>query len=260
MVTQDPAAKKKIVKKTKKEMVDTMNPENVIFVMDSKNVVALSLDAKSDIATPIGALSYEDVFNEIKNSIPLETPILEENTLFYKRLNKGSSTYHYIFYQFNPQMRTIHYKHDKVVSKNYELSMPYIIFFTLIKEVQGQLVAVSEAARVFVSKKRISSTKDTLLLLPLGNLYGDGKICWGYNSIAWRPEEGPTTFGRRVAGMFFGSVFNDDLGIPFMPAELGSIQNWEVKSKDDPHFGITIPYRDSKWSIETLVKWMAENY
>lgn len=251
---------KKVIKKkviSKKQLLDAASVENSIYIMDSKGVILCQTDKDDNVYT-VGGLPYSAFFEEFKSKIPFETPgIMDKNVIKYKIGTKGPSTYHYLFYEFNPRSVGIsHRGRDNDPSIMYNISLPYVVFFTVIKESNGILLPMDNHTKVFAGNKPITSITQPLCRLPLGNIDYDGRICWGTgNGIQAKTSENATIFGNRIANSFFASPFNEHLiKRDNYPQGLTSIKDWNDQTKLNPNFGQTLNYVATTYTIENILR------
>lgn len=119
------------------------------------------------------------------------------------------------------RLRTIAYQHrGSTALKKYNIPFPNIIItFSLRKDLENWRMS---SARYFATSKTIGQLdceliamrnhQEQIWCLPLGNSYGDGRLCEGRNSM-------PRVFTNNFRGLnwyfavLYTSPFNDDLGV-----------------------------------------------
>ena len=87
-------------------------------------------------------------------------------------------------------------------NKKYSIPFPSLLFFT--KVIDGRVTKVA----TFAVKEEKATAKSTLYHYPFGNVYGDGRVCWGSNKL---PQLKKPVESNIIPTLFFSAPTNSDL-------------------------------------------------
>lgn len=158
--------------------------------------------------------------DEFKNSLiaeyGIETPFFSDKCRFYKKIG-GKEV---VAFQFDKQIRTIKYRHEKnnpeCEVKEFKISVPPMIF-----------VWINKICYIYFTNERLKSKDTPLWFVKFTNVWGDGKICLG--------DVGKDIVGERdlfikekLCEEFFATEFNSDLN-----DRAHDYKQWENETKEN---------------------------
>lgn len=188
------------------EAVESVSTEKFsikdIFIQISNNAAILRIpNAKGTFTTKVVKIpTLVKAFQE--HAVPLETPIMPVGCIKYKE--KGN---HAIVITYHPETRFTAKWRDNV----YENCVRPAIIMSSTLYVNGDGSFSLKGSQVFGVKDPAILINDNTRLqrLPFPNIYDNGNVCWGGNSIAGSFKV-LTGIGQYV-DRIFNSVFNNDL-------------------------------------------------
>ena len=137
------------------------------------------------------------------NRIPSKCTTYEEIEGLYMASKSQNESKRAIFYL--PAARRVMYY--ETTENPYVFEFPSLIFYMETKKTKVD----TSSMRIFAVKEKTLEEigSDTVLYhYPFGNVYSEGKICWGGTSM---PEIEMMSDFKKIILTFFGSVTNDDL-------------------------------------------------
>jgi hypothetical protein len=165
--------------------------------------------------------------------------------------------------QLPPSMRSFMYSPD---SRLYTVAFPYSI---LAINFRGQAIdGVSSRNKCGIAwyfrNAPVSSLDDVLGYCNMPNVYSDGYICWGSETI---PLD--ASLGRKVelvVAAIFASNFNShELAYQWQPATAGvpghpqSFADWETRSREDPNFILQLAWRPANMTVrQVMERWVGK--
>ena len=145
------------------------------------------------------------------------------------------------------------------------LSLPFVQFY--------QILDRESLGKVYLSctKKRLTSEKDEIFILPALNQYGKGSkaVCTG--NISFPINMQLTERIERFINAFFNAGFNNDLSMDFpsgldfyeKDVKYGGMIGWSKHSEKNPMFGLSkdveyLPHRQK--TFEKLVQYILDRH
>lgn len=149
----------------------------------------------NDISTKTIAIA--DLVAELSHDLEITTGVLPNGTRFYS----GTKNVYRIGIQVSAKIRTTEFHlHD--LSQAFTVPFPEMLFVFGIKE--KRIIH----SMLFACVPPIGRPNDRLYLFPFGNVWEDGRICWG--SVQQASIDEPIVLDTMVT-RFFGSVFSGHL-------------------------------------------------
>lgn len=141
----------------------------------------------------------DDLISQLTSSFKLSTGILPKNTRFFS----GSLSNYIIGIEEPSRVRRFACKHGDIMTTDIRVPFPTCLFAFSING--GRL----NGSKVFAtSGSSILKDTDPLFCFPFGNVYEDGRICWGSNRIP--PANTPLAV-TGIINLFYDAPFNGDL-------------------------------------------------
>ncbi|MEK7642050.1 MAG: hypothetical protein AAB365_03630 [Patescibacteria group bacterium] len=175
-----------------------------------------------------------------------EFPALPMGTRFCIR--KGKMTVFVI--EQPPQKRTLKImEEDGVKSQMYQLSLPYVVFFVVLR---GRK---SDAMYAFFRKGPLRSLQDELLCVATPNIFENFKVC--FSPSAAKPSL--AEMAEESVGSFWGGRFvqTHDPGNLIYQIDLGK---WAQESKKDSLFGLSYNWRSARRTVAEMLKIISADF
>jgi len=148
-------------------------------------------------------VSLEDLVAQLTASQKLSTGVLPRNTRFFN----GTPVKYRIGLETIARTRdfgVFSRTREEVGEGKKVLRIPFPPCLFVFDVTSGQI----SATKVFALKHLISKKTDHLYNFPFGNVYGEGRICWGQAKML--PIRAPMNLISMIS-VFFDSPFNGDL-------------------------------------------------
>lgn len=171
---------------------------DIKVVIDEKNI-KVSYKERGKVVSK--NVAPEDFIAAIQEDMVLRTGIISRGVREY--LVSGPTTV--ITLETPPRTRKIVYQKRNInVEHKYNIPFPGLVF--IFKIVSNKL----NNAWVYATKEPLLRKSVELFLFPYGNVYGDGRICWGDESFLAADTYTATNVSSIVT-RFIQAPFNDDL-------------------------------------------------
>lgn len=172
--------------------------------MLSESEVTIRLNGTSDATITIKKedrivnknVSLDSLVSCLAANYKISTGILPRGTRFFS----GSSTNYRIGIEIPRNIRTLRYVKNGV----FEYNIPFPVCFVIFS-IENNIVFSTE---VFSLRNPITSEDDYLYHFPFGNVYKEGKVCWGGVKV---PTINSPFELLSLVGLFFNSEYNGDL-------------------------------------------------
>lgn len=151
-------------------------------------------------------VSIEDLISSLSKLGGTVTGILPPNTRWYD----GKPNDYSVAIEVMPKVRDFYLYEPAVASiktdykpKHLKVPFPPLLFFFKVKN--NKVLD----CKLYAQVERIIKKNTSLYYFPFGNVYSDGRICWGSASVTDKIKE--TTHLIGVIDRFLNSSFNGDL-------------------------------------------------
>lgn len=158
-------------------------------------------------------IAVSDLIAELSRDLEITTGVLPGGTRFYS----GTKSVYRIGIQVPAKVRTADFNLHDVGPMKVTVPFPEMLFVFSIREKR-----ISDST-LFACIPPIGRPHDRLYFFPFGNVYEDGRVCWG--SVHQPQIEEPIVLDTMVT-RFFGSVFSGHLvhgSSMFNPPEEGVV-------------------------------------
>lgn len=197
--------------------------DKLLFMLDQKGMVVFEHRNDNELHQ-LGYASESQVLNALSPLIPVVTPILPRNTVWYKKTNtsRGSGLIHHMFIEVVMPNLSLNCRNTittertggldyKEFSGLIQLNMPNMYFGVSIKEVQDNFIACNYQT-VSVAPQRIGSADDALYAPILTNVDGRHYVCRGHAVLEdLQPAKNLQQATDQLIKTFLHSTFNGDL-------------------------------------------------
>ena len=186
-----------------------------------------------------------DLLEELGRTQPLHTGLLPHGSIAFSRTTDARNQIHTLYVIERPAgLLTLHYK--KAGSQEAQKEED-ILTLTLSWPHTQWLVhwngpAISQLL-VTCTKTPIQSLADAIFVLPMPNLYDEGRggVCLGNLTLPDKPD--PTARTTCLIETVLSSLWNTDLLPNYEALGLKGLEDWAERSAADPKFGLTLDYK-----------------
>jgi len=230
-------------------------PQDAVFLLDSEKALLFQKDGGTNSVKALGMIEYTD-FIKFLSQNSIRTDKLPRNCIEYISKDTPGGRTSVFVVELPPEFRAVSINmkratvytewakdftatksnDDGIFTKTFNLPMPYITFFVrVLRSATGEFVL--NDIRVFASTLSARNDKNPMMCyLPMNNLYEEGKICWGVNSIANKAVTAAAKCDEMI-NLFFNSPFNDHIPPTNIPKGLTDIPYFNERDHYNP--GIT---------------------
>lgn len=240
-IIEIPKTKKKI--RPRKVSMDYVSLESCMFLLDKEFTYVIPKDG--DTLKPLGVISSEEMLKNIVGEAGIETGIMSDNTIYFKRFSSNNETRFVIILQERPRLQAIStYKYHAAdmgaLDKNgfekfSKVALPYTQMFLGLAIRKGRIVLID--SYMTCTSKPVESKTDQTLRLPLSNISSDQHICWGDGidmSVDQAEEPNVARYCKKLYRAFFNTNFTDDYGYCWPKTTFRNMQEWEeLSAKED---------------------------
>jgi hypothetical protein len=189
-----------------------------------------------------------DLLVELGRLQPLKTGMLPRGCLAYMRKADEQHQINSLYVVERPAgLVTIRYKDGASRDEQREDNVAQLVLswpFTqwLVKWVG---VAISELY-LTCTMTPIGSFDDPIFVLPMPNIYegGNGGVCLG--NLVLPDDTLPGERSSQLIDKVITSLWNFDLLPDYETVKLKGLADWAERSAADPHFGLTLPYKQHR--------------
>lgn len=233
-----------------KEQIDVNAP--IIMSIGTNGIKAEFKNTKgSKVYKNISLASMTKVLNEDAEFDSGFLPLFGKNYMGARRFVKNPDK-EILFIEACPALRTVKYGREERDHKVFQnVAFPGLLLAALCTvERSGKLVFSTGASRLYATAGPILRETDGLYSFPFGNVYTDGRICWG-NTDPCKGVSNLTQVGA-VLDTFLYGLMNDDLysGSMGLQSTLKSLENssypYETLKKTDLNFRDLVSLMKSK--------------
>lgn len=214
--------------KPKTKTVSISNYEDILFILDPSNgIILLEKVVKKDelslkVHGYIDPVQLDPAWQMCINAKHTEKKALNivkmgfshENLKYYESqaLTNGDAN-HLIVLEYTPRMVPIRFKSmvdGKTVLTDYNLPMPYIQFYCIIKEIKDHRLVPNVDSYITCTKTPVKTNNDFVYKLPMTNIHTNGHICWGKDDVSVT-DDNIIRLASKMLTSFFSLNFNNDL-------------------------------------------------
>lgn len=172
---------------------------NELTIKINDDAANATVQIKNDENITTKTVSILDLINKLSKKNRIHSDILPIGTRYFS----GSQKDFTIAIEIPPKVRNISIYGRSGEVEKVSVAFPPCLF--IVSVVDNSI----RSTKMFAVKRQIMTFEDELFMFPLGNIYDDGRICWGSTSIIKKIEK-PIEITSEI-NLFFDSVFNGDL-------------------------------------------------
>jgi len=188
--------------------VNNESVKDLTIKINPNNTEATVIMERNGLTTQ-KTVSIDDLAASLAANHQINTGVLPKGARFYS----GSGTNFTICTEAAPRVRNIVFdyyarrraaeeKGEEYKASTIAIPFPTCLFMFVVK---GGLARISKIVTV---KQTLNTMNDRVYRFPLGNTFGDGRICWGYNAT---PKFEKPMDAISMMALFFDAPFNGDL-------------------------------------------------